>query len=92
MEKAIITLIGKDSVGIIGKVCTYFAENGMNIIDIAQTTVRGIINMIMIVDVSTTDKGFDAMREDLRKVSADVGCSITLYSEDDLDGFKEVAA
>ena len=50
MEKVVVTLVGMDTVGIIAKMCTYFAENGINIIDIAQTTVRGVINMIMIVD------------------------------------------
>ena len=65
MEKVVVTLVGMDTVGIIAKMCTYFAENGINIIDIAQTTVRGVINMIMIVDIETGKKGFDTLKEDM---------------------------
>ena len=50
MEKTIVTLSGKDTVGIIAKVCTFFARNGMNILDISQTTMRDVISMTMIVD------------------------------------------
>ena len=56
MKKTIVTLVGKDTVGIIAKVCTFFAENGINILDIAQTTVQEYINMMMIVD-TTNYKG-----------------------------------
>ena len=41
MKKTIITVVGKDTVGIIAKVCTYLAENGINILDISQTIVQG---------------------------------------------------
>ena len=47
MEKTIVTLSGKDTVGIIAKVCTFFAENGINILDISQTTGDGRIDMMM---------------------------------------------
>ena len=50
MKKTIITVVGKDTVGIIAKVCTYLAENGINILDISQTIVQGYFNMMMIVD------------------------------------------
>ena len=50
MSKAIITVVGKDTVGIIAKVCTYLAENQINILDISQTIVQGFFNMMMIVD------------------------------------------
>ena len=47
MKKTIITVVGKDTVGIIAKVCTYLAENGINILDISQTIVQGYFNMMM---------------------------------------------
>ena len=50
MSKAIITVVGKDTVGIIAKVCTYLAENRINILDISQTIVQDYFNMMMIVD------------------------------------------
>ena len=48
--KGIITVLGKDQVGIIAKVCTYLAEDKINILDISQTIVNGYFNMMMIVD------------------------------------------
>ena len=58
MSKAIITVVGKDTVGIIAKVCTYLAENQINILDISQTIVQGYFNMMMIVDISNMAKPF----------------------------------
>ena len=52
MKRTIITVVGKDTVGIIAKVCTYLAENGINILDISQTIVQGYFNMMMIVDTN----------------------------------------
>ena len=52
MKKTIITVVGKDTVGIIAKVCTYLAENRVNILDISQTIVYGYFNMMMIVDMT----------------------------------------
>ena len=48
MKKCIVTVLGKDTVGIIARVCTYLAENGINILDISQTIVQGYFNMMMI--------------------------------------------
>ncbi len=50
--KGIITVLGKDQVGIIAKVCTYLAEDKINILDISQTIVNGYFNMMMIVDLT----------------------------------------
>ena len=46
MEKGIITVVGKDQVGIIAKVCTYLADNKLNILDISQTIIQGYFNMM----------------------------------------------
>ena len=48
MNKTIITVVGKDSVGIIAKVCTYLSNNKVNILDISQTIVQEYFNMMMI--------------------------------------------
>ena len=56
MKKTIITVVGNDRVGIIAKVCTYLAENGVNILDISQTIVQGYFNMMMITDTSASSK------------------------------------
>ena len=56
MKKTIITVVGKDTVGIIAKVCTYLADNQINILDISQTIVQGFFNMMMVVDTNQTEK------------------------------------
>ena len=56
MEKGIITVVGKDQVGIIAKVCTYLADNKLNILDISQTIIQGYFNMMMICLLYTSFK------------------------------------
>ena len=56
MKKCVITVVGKDTVGIIAKVCSYLADNRINILDISQTIVSGYFNMMMIVDMSQPAK------------------------------------
>ena len=56
MKKAIITVVGQDTVGIIAKVCTYLAGNQVNILNISQTIIDGYFNMMMITDISGASK------------------------------------
>ena len=56
MKRTVITVVGKDTVGIIAKVCTYLAENNVNILDISQTIVQGFFNMMMIADANAVSK------------------------------------
>ena len=56
MKKTIITVVGKDTVGIIARVCTYLAENNVNILDISQTIVQGYFNMMMVTDATKCPK------------------------------------
>ena len=65
MKKCVITVVGKDTVGIIARVCTYLADTKVNILDISQTIVSGYFNMMMIVDMSGSTKNFDNVNEDL---------------------------
>ena len=51
--KAIITVLGKDKVGIIAKVCTYLADRDANVLEISQTIVKGYFDMVMIVDITS---------------------------------------
>ena len=52
MKKCIITVVGKDTVGIIARVCTYLAGTNINVLDISQTIVNGYFNMMAVVDVT----------------------------------------
>jgi ACT domain-containing protein len=50
--RAIVTVIGKDKVGIIAKVCVYLAERNANVLEITQNIVKGFFNMMMIIDIT----------------------------------------
>lgn len=82
MKKTIITVVGKDSVGIIARVCTYLADNGVNILDISQTIVQGYFNMMMIADVNESKKAFDELAEEMEKIGEEIGCVIKVQLED----------
>ncbi len=82
MKKTIITVVGKDSVGIIAKVCTYLSENQVNILDISQTIVQGYFNMMMIADVNASEKDFVELSTDLEKLGEEIGCIIKMQRED----------
>ena len=65
MTRAIITVVGKDTVGIIAKVCTYLADNQINILDISQTIVQDFFNMMMIVDMTRCEVAFEQIYVEL---------------------------
>ena len=85
MKKAVITVVGKDSVGIIAKVCTYLADNDINILDISQTIVQEYFNMMMIVDFSKTEKEFLVAANELEAVGEGIGVIIKVQREDIFD-------
>ena len=85
MEKTIITLSGQDTVGIIAKVCTFFADNQINILDIAQTTDEGRIDMMMVVDTRGFKGSFKDLVEGLDEVGKAVNCTIKAQHEEIFD-------
>ena len=76
MKKCIITVVGKDTVGIIAKVCTYLAENQINILDISQSIVLGYFNMMMITDMDHATKEIGDIFTELEKLGEDIGVTI----------------
>ncbi len=82
MKKTIITVVGKDTVGIIAKVCTYLADNDINILDISQTIVQGFFNMMMVVDTNQTSKDFGVIVDELAKLGEDIGVIIKCQKEE----------
>ena len=82
MNKAIITGVGKDRVGIIAGVCTYLAENQINILDITQTIVKGFFNMMMVVDVENITKSFGEVARELEQVGEEIGVSVKIQREE----------
>lgn len=85
MNRTIITVIGKDRVGIIARVCTYLAENDINVLDINQSIVQGFFNMIMIVDAQSAKKDFAVLTEEIEKLSEELGVKIKMQHEDIFD-------
>ncbi len=85
MNKTIITVVGKDCVGIIAKVCTYLSANNVNILDISQTIVQDFFNMMMIADVSGSAKDFYQLSSELEEVGQEIGVLIKIQREDIFD-------
>ncbi len=82
MKKSIITVVGKDTVGIIAKVCTYLANNRINILDISQTIVSGYFNMMMIVDMNESAKPFADIASELAQIGDEIGVVIHCQRDD----------
>lgn len=90
MKKTIITVVGKDTVGIIAKVCTYLAENKINILDISQTIVQDYFNMMMIVDMNSAAKPFDEVVDNLQAIGQEIGVIIKCQREEIFDSMHRI--
>ncbi len=80
--KAIVTVTGKDTVGIIAGVCTELANLGVNILDINQTVMDGFFVMNMLVDLSTSTLSYDLVRDSLDAKGVQMGLTIRIQRED----------
>ncbi len=85
MNKVIITVVGKDTVGIIAKVCTYLAETKVNILDISQTIVSDYFNMMMVVDANKSVKDLTEIINDLDTIGNEIGVVIKCQREEIFD-------
>lgn len=81
----VITVLGKDKVGIMAKVCTYLADNGINILDISQTIVSGFFNMMMIADMGEKQDAFEQVRTELDELGQSIGVQVRIQREDIFD-------
>lgn len=82
LDKTIITVVGKDAVGIIAKVCTYLSDHRINVLDISQTIVSGYFNMMMIVDMNNAKKAFLDCQKDLDALGEQIGVVIKCQKEE----------
>ena len=82
MKKAIVTVVGKDRVGIISSVSSVLCQNNVNILDISQTIVDGFFNMMMVADTSGSPKKLTEIRHELHQIGEEIGCSIHVQHED----------
>ena len=85
MNRTIITVVGKDTVGIIAKVCTYMADHQINILDISQTIIQGFFNMMMIVDTSKMTVDYATMTDEITRLGERTGVQIKCQKEEIFD-------
>ena len=80
--KAIVTVVGKDRVGIIAGVCTVLAKYNVNVLDINQTVMQGYFTMMMATDVSAANVPMAQLATELEQIGKDMGLSIRIQRED----------
>lgn len=80
--KAIVTVVGKDRVGIIANVCTALANYNVNVLDINQTVMQGYFTMMMATDVSQCSIPLGELVTEMAKIGEDMGLSIRVQRED----------
>ncbi|MBU3803413.1 MAG: ACT domain-containing protein [Candidatus Cellulosilyticum pullistercoris] len=88
--KGIITVVGKDKVGIIAKVCSFLSEKNINILDISQTIVQGYFNMMMIVDIDAAKGDFVEIVDQLSKLGQEIGVDIRLQHQNIFDNMHRI--
>ena len=89
-SKSIITVVGKDQVGIIARVTGYLYENNVNVEDITQSIVAGFFNMMMIVDTGTSTKDFLTLSKELEELGSKIGVMIKLQREDIFESMQRI--
>ena len=80
--KAVVTVVGKDRVGIIAEVCTLIAHYNVNVLDISQTVMQGYFTMMMATDVSMSSIPMAQLATELEQIGKDMGLSIRIQRED----------
>ena len=88
--KAIVTVVGKDRVGIIAEVCVQLASFNINVLDISQTVMQGYFTMMMAVDTSGSDIPLAELAKRMEEKGKDMGLSIRLQREDIFEAMHRV--
>ena len=88
--KAIVTVVGKDRVGIIASVCVELASYNVNVLDISQTVMQGYFTMMMAVDVSGSNLPLAELAQKMEEKGKDMGLSIRLQREDIFEAMHRV--
>ena len=88
--KAIVTVVGKDQVGIIAGVCNTLADSRINVLDISQTIMESYFTMMMVVDLAACETPFDQLRTILKDYGEGRGLSIRIQREDIFDAMHKL--
>ena len=87
---AIVTVIGKDKVGIIAAVCIKLSEMNVNVLDISQTILDGKFTMVMAVDAANANVGFEELAAQLRELGEGMELSIRIQREEIFDAMHRI--
>lgn len=82
MKRAVITAVGKDSVGKLAEICNFLAEKQINILDVSQTLVGGFFNLMIIVDVTGFDDDFASVSDGFMKLGEECGLKANIQREE----------
>lgn len=82
MKKAVVTVIGKDMVGILAKVSAICAENNANVMEVTQSVLQDLFAMIMLVEISELSCQFTQFSEQLAQTGTELGLNIRAMHED----------
>lgn len=88
--KAIVTVVGKDQVGIIAGVCNMLADHNINVLDISQTIMEGFFTMMMVVDLALCAESFANLQNVLKTFGEGRGLSIRIQREDIFDAMHKL--
>ena len=88
--KAVVTVVGKDQVGIIAAVCTQLASFNVNVLDISQTVMQGYFTMMMVVDVSAASQPLAELAKQMEDRGREMNLSIRLQREDIFEAMHRV--
>ena len=87
---AVVTVVGKDRVGIIASVCTLLASYNVNVLDISQTVMQGYFTMMLVVDVAKANLPLAELAKKLDSKGEEMALSIRLQREDIFDAMHRV--
>lgn len=90
MEKAVITVVGKDKVGIIAAVCNYLAKVNINILDISQTITHDYFNMMMVVSLDGMTHDFGQLNKEMEELGKETGVVISIQHENIFDSMHRI--
>jgi len=82
MERAVITVLGKDKVGIIAAVSKVLADSNVNILDISQTLMQDLFTMVMLTDITGSNVTFGELADRLDAVGRELALQIKIQHED----------
>ena len=88
--KAVVTVVGKDRVGIIAETCVTLASYNINILDISQTVMQEYFTMMMVVDTALCEQPFDALSAALADYGQNRGLSVRIQRQDIFDAMHRI--